>query len=103
MLPELTPQEARQRQQDGAVIIDVREAYEWDAGHIPGAEHRPMMALAQALDELPTDQDVIFQCHVGGRSAQMTLYALHKGHTRVWNLAGGIERWAAEGLPVIEG
>jgi rhodanese-related sulfurtransferase len=82
-----------------AVLIDVREPYEWDAGRIPGAKHIELERLAGRADELPKDKPVIFQCRVGRRSALAT-DAFRAVGFDAYNMRGGIEAWAEEGLPL---
>ena len=84
---------------DQAVLIDVREPYEWDAGRIPGAKHIELERLAGRADELPKDKPVIFQCRVGRRSALAT-DAFRAVGFDAYNMRGGIEAWAGEGLPL---
>ena len=84
---------------DQAVLIDVREPYEWDAGRIPGAKHIELERLAGRADELPKDKPVIFQCRVGRRSALATDAFRAVGYD-AYNMRGGIEAWAEEGLPL---
>lgn len=80
-------------------LLDVREAAEWAIARLPGAEWKPLSeapswlrALAEEADERP----LVVYCHHGVRSARVcgALQALGRG--AVWNLAGGIERWALE-------
>ena len=52
----------------GATIIDVREDYEWEAGHVAGAQHLVLNELPERLDELPKGEDFYVICHGGGRS-----------------------------------
>ena len=84
---------------DEAVLVDVREPYEWDAGRIPGAKHIELERLAGRADELPKDKPVIFQCRVGRRSALAT-DAFRAVGFDAYNMRGGIEAWANEGLPM---
>ena len=51
-------------------VVDVREPYEWDAGHIDGARHIPLGELPNRLDEVPRDADIVVYCRSGGRSAR---------------------------------
>jgi rhodanese-related sulfurtransferase len=80
-------------------VLDVREAHEWDAGHISGAQHIPLGDLGSRLDDVPSDRQVVCVCHVGARSARATAYLNHHGRDVV-NLAGGMEAWEAAGRPV---
>jgi len=84
---------------DEAVLVDVREPYEWDAGRIAGAKHIELERLAGRADELPKDKPVIFQCRVGRRSALAT-DAFRAVGFDAYNMRGGIEAWANEGLPL---
>jgi rhodanese-related sulfurtransferase len=82
----------------GASLLDVREGYEWDAGHAATAEHLPMGELA--LDRLPEGRPLLVICHVGGRSAAATEALLRAG-VEAANVAGGMDAWARAGLPVV--
>jgi rhodanese-related sulfurtransferase len=97
---DLEPQRVKQIL-DGneAVLVDVREPYEWDAGRIPGAKHIELERLAGRADELPKDKPVIFQCRVGRRSALATDAFRAVGYD-AYNMRGGIQAWAEEGLPL---
>ncbi len=96
-LPEIDPAEVG----DDAVVIDVREGEEWEAGHAPQARHIPMMQIPTRVDEVPRDRDVVVVCRVGARSAQVVAYLRAQGYDRVANLDGGMIAWAAAGLPVV--
>jgi len=76
-----------------AIVVDVREQYEWDAGHIEGARHIPLGELPNRLNELPRDADVVFYCQSGGRSARALDVARDAGLTRAKHLRGGFAAW----------
>jgi len=78
---------------DDALVIDVREQHEWDAGHIDGARHIPLGELPNRLNELPRDADVVFYCQSGGRSARALDVARDAGLTRAKHLRGGFAAW----------
>lgn len=85
----------------GALLLDVREDVEWAAGHAPEATHLPMSRLSQqAAAGLPSDRTIVCVCHVGARSAAVAAALGEAGWDAV-NLAGGMEAWAAAGLPVV--
>ena len=87
----------------GATILDVRSQAEWDAGHVPGAEHVPLGALLERVDRLPAGRPLVVHCQGGGRSAiAASLLAAH-GVSDVVNLVGGFSEWSAAGLPVERG
>jgi molybdopterin/thiamine biosynthesis adenylyltransferase/rhodanese-related sulfurtransferase len=84
------------------VLIDVREPYEWTAGHLDQATHIPLAQLPQRLAEIPKDRDVVMICRSGGRSAHAQDHLMRQhGYTRVRNLVGGMQRWAREVDPKI--
>ena len=87
------------RERDEAVLIDVREPHEWDAGRIPGARHVQMEHLASQAETIPRDTRVIFQCRLGNRSAMAAQAFRHAGYDAL-SMAGGIEAWHAAGLPM---
>ena len=83
----------------GNVVVDVRAASEWDAGHIPGATHIPLPELADRLGELPTDRPLVLQCAAGGRSMIAASLLQAHGVAGVVNLSGGYSAWLKAGLP----
>ncbi|MGI8665073.1 MAG: rhodanese-like domain-containing protein [Jatrophihabitans sp.] len=85
----------------GAILLDVREQHEWDAGHAPQARLLPMSELAERAGELPRDVQLVCVCHVGGRSAAVSA-ALNRAGWQAINLTGGMLAWHAAGLPVID-
>jgi hydroxyacylglutathione hydrolase len=97
---ELTPDQAAELVANGdAELIDVREEYEREVGHIPGSRHVELASLADRADELPTERPLVFQCRVGSRSA-MAAFAFRRAGFDAHNLDGGIVGWAARGLPL---
>jgi rhodanese-related sulfurtransferase len=94
---EVGPEEADGLIRAGALLLDVREDDEWDAGHVSGAAHIPLGHLAERLDELPGDRQVVVVCRSGVRSARATAFLATSGFDAV-NLAGGMRAWAAAGL-----
>lgn len=83
-----------------AVLLDVREYQEWMAGHAPTARHIPMSELPNRVDELPRDRRIVCICRSGNRSGQVTGWLGAQGFDAV-NMAGGMQRWAALGNPVV--
>jgi rhodanese-related sulfurtransferase len=81
-----------------ALLLDVREPYEWDLGHAPGAVHVPMGDLRR--DTVEDGTPVVVVCRSGNRSG-VAAEALAGVGYRAWNLVGGMQAWAAAGLPVV--
>ena len=82
------------------VVLDVREQWEYDEGHIPGVVHIPMNDIPGRISEIPTDQTVIVSCRSGNRSGQVASFLRNEGFTNIHNLNGGILAWQSAGLPV---
>jgi rhodanese-related sulfurtransferase len=97
--PRLDPGESLDRADSGeAIIVDVREDEERDAGRIPGSEHVPLGELRERAADLPEDKEIILACRSGNRSS-MAAAALSEAGYRAANLEGGVKAWTAEGLP----
>lgn len=98
--PKATPQQARQMQAGGAILLDVRENSEWRAGHAPGARHIPLGRLPALVKDLPPRRPVVTVCRSGARSARAAALLARDGR-EVVNLSGGMRAWARSGLPVV--
>jgi rhodanese-related sulfurtransferase len=83
------------------LLVDVRSPEEWQFCHIDGAVHVPLNQLAQRLEELDRDREVVIYCHHGIRSHQAAEFLLWQGFKKVRNLIGGIEAWSVEVDPNI--
>ena len=86
----------------GAYVVDVREPYEYDEGHVPGARSMPMNTIPDRLDELPRDRTVYLVCAVGARSMQVARYLDQLGFD-VRNVDGGTSEWIGAGFPARTG
>lgn len=82
-----------------AVIVDVREATEYHMEHIPGALCAPLSFLEAGDFPSGFTGAVVLVCDSGKRSLAAGRELLLGGHQKIFNLAGGIERWRKEGLP----
>lgn len=98
-IDEVSPQEAADLRDRGAVLLDVREPDEWSAGHAPDAVHVPLAEVeARALRF--AGREVLAVCRSGGRSAKAA-ETLARAGIEVRNVAGGMTSWAEAGLPVV--
>ncbi|TFD91031.1 rhodanese-like domain-containing protein [Cryobacterium lactosi] len=80
------------------VVVDVREPYEFDAGHTAGAILIPLGELSERLGEVPREAPVYVICAAGGRSQQGTTFLERNGVDAV-NVTGGMTAWQQAGLP----
>lgn len=92
---EITPRELQQRLQsaDPPLLLDVREPFEVEICHIPGALHLPMQQVSAHLEEWDRKQEIVVHCKSGARSAKICALLLEQGFRRPLNLKGGILAW----------
>ena len=95
--PELSPREVAEHI-DRVQLVDVREPYEFEAGHIPCARHVELARLAEEAGSLDRDRPLVFYCRVGARSAVATQAFRASGYD-AHSMAGGLVSWADSGLP----
>jgi rhodanese-related sulfurtransferase len=100
MSRDLTPTQALAAIDEGALLLDVREEFEWEEIRSPLAVHIPMWQLTERSGELPRERTIVCICHVGARSAAVA-DALNRGGWTALNVAGGMVAWQAEVLPVL--
>ena len=101
---EVTPQETSELRERGAVLIDVRETVEWEAGHIPGAVLISKSYLEQQIEAAVPDRNrpIVLHCASGIRSLFGALTLQEMGYTDVASMSGGFEQWKSLGLPWTE-
>jgi rhodanese-related sulfurtransferase len=80
--------------------LDVREDFEWEAGHAPDAVHIPMGELPQHLSALDANRRIACICRSGNRSGTVTNWLLQQGFDAL-NVMGGMTAWARHGHPVV--
>lgn len=82
-----------------AILLDVREDDEWQAGHAPDAVHIPMGDLPSRAGEIDNQSEVYVVCKAGGRSARVVEYLNRVGYDAI-NVDGGMLAWQAAGRPI---
>jgi len=81
-------------------VIDVREAWEYEAGHIPGAALIPLGELEERIDEVPRDVPVVLVCRSDNRSGQALSLLRRQGFDNLSNMMGGMLAWEAAGYAI---
>lgn len=81
-------------------VLDVRDEYEWNEKHIPGATHRFVGYLEESPPPFPRESEIVVHCSVGHRSGLAVSILRRLGFTRLYNLLGGITAWESLGLPL---
>ena len=82
---------------DRAVLVDVREDWEWRRGHVPNAIHIPLSQLPTLMWKLPRDKTLAIICQHGERSLVAANYLAARGFEGVASVAGGTAAWARSG------
>ena len=103
---EIELQNAEKVIQQADVLIDVREADEFAAGHLPGAVLVPRGLLEFKLSGTPAlssrDLKVVLYCKTSGRAALAAQTMQNMGYLNVSSVAGGFDAWVAAGKPVVK-
>jgi hydroxyacylglutathione hydrolase len=80
------------------VVVDVREPWEYQQGHVPGALLMPLGKLSGLLEELDLEKPVAVICATGNRSQSASALLGQKGFKTIYNVLGGTTQWARSGL-----
>jgi len=86
--------------QPAPFLLDVREPWEFEAGHVPGARLIPLAELEDRVNEVPRDRPILAICHSGQRSLAAAGYLIQLGYSAVSNVDGGTAAWVERGYPV---
>jgi rhodanese-related sulfurtransferase len=97
---ELSPARVAELLRDDEIqLVDVREDYEREAGHVAGSLHLPLAELTAAAPTIDPGRPIVFVCRVGARSS-MAAWSFARAGYDAHNLEGGMLAWAAAGLPL---
>ena len=103
-IKEVPVAEAEQAIRDAQVVVDVREADEFAAGHLPGAVHISRGMLEFRFSGMPALQSrdiaIVLYCKTSGRAALAGAALQDMGYLNITNIAGGFDAWVAAGKPV---
>ncbi|MBU1397259.1 MAG: sulfurtransferase, partial [Gammaproteobacteria bacterium] len=87
-----------------ALLLDVRESAEFEAGRLPGAINIPRGVLEFRIGDHPLlsrrDTDILVYCKTSGRAALAALNLKRMGYTNVRSIHGGFDAWSQQGLPL---
>ncbi|HEX6058471.1 MAG TPA: rhodanese-like domain-containing protein [Gemmatimonadaceae bacterium] len=92
---EVSPREAAEmRRQPDVIFLDVREPYEWNLGHVPGAIHIPRGTLESNVEpRVPREATVVVYCAAGNRSALAADTMQQMGYSNVVSMSDGWRGW----------
>ena len=101
-LQTISPAEARRLLDQGAILVDIREADEHARERVGGARHLPLSSLDEADLALHEGKPVIFHCRSGARTQGNAARLAHKaGACEAFVIEGGLDAWKKAGLPVV--
>ena len=105
-IEEVPLDQAEQAVREADVLLDVREADEFAAGHLAGAVHASRGLLEFKLSSTPAltsrDLNVVLYCKSSGRAALAAAVMQDMGYLQVRSIAGGFDAWLAAGKPVVK-
>ena len=97
---DLPPPRVAELLREGQIqLVDVREPYEREAGHVAGSRHVPLADLTAAAPTIDPSPPLVFVCRVGSRSS-MAAWSFARAGYDAHNMDGGMVGWAAAGLPL---
>lgn len=102
MIREVDVHELAAAHRDGAFVLDVRERFEYEDGHVPGARLIPMSNVHARLGELPRDRRIYVICASGNRSYTAASWLTAAG-LDACSVRGGTSGWMRSGGPVVRG
>lgn len=103
---EIAVQNSAQSIRDADLLLDVREADEYAAGHLSGAVHISRGMLEFKFSGNPAlqarDLKIVLYCKTSGRAALSAIALQEMGYLNVQSIAGGYDAWVAAGKPVVQ-
>ena len=96
MFNQINVHEAKKKMEGGAILIDVREDWEYEKGHVEGSRWIPLAKLKEESKDLDKEKEYLLMCKMGGRSQRAAGWLSENGFEKVSNVQGGIMGWADE-------
>jgi len=98
---EICPTTTMGKVKEGALMVDVRRKNEVEevTFDVPNYINIPLNELENRIDEIPKDKEIVMVCRSGSRSLKTTYFLMNAGYEKVYNMAGGIVKWATKGFP----
>lgn len=84
------------------VVLDVRNDWEFDDGHLTGAINIPVNNLEGRLEELDREDEILVYCRTGNRSTRAAQILHENGFEKIYHMVDGIEGWKAAGYPTVK-
>ena len=99
---EICPTTTMSKIKEGAYLVDVRRNHEVEqvTFDVPNYMHIPLNELEDRIGEIPKDKEIVMVCLTGERSLKTTYFLMNNGFDKVFNMAGGIVKWATKNFPL---
>ena len=100
---EICPTTTMGKVKEGALIVDVRNQDEVAeiSYDVPHYMHIPLGELEDRINEIPKEGEIVMVCRSGGRSLRATYFLMNAGYEQVFNMDGGMLKWASKGFPTV--
>jgi rhodanese-related sulfurtransferase len=91
-----------QEKREKPLIVDVREPEEFNGGHIAGALLAPLAGVADSMERVPRDREIVLVCRSGRRSGKAYEVLAARGFSSLRNMEGGMLAWEKLGYPTVK-
>lgn len=94
-VPEVNTEQLQAKVEGGekVTVVDVREPWEFNEGHVQGSVLRPLGQISSWVNELDKDAEIYLICRTGSRSTMACQFLQAQGFDKVYNVSGGIITW----------
>ena len=92
----IAPQQAHTLREQGAVVVDVRDAQTYAGSHIPDSHHLDNQSIADFIRAADLDKPLVVVCYHGNSSQGAAAYLVSQGFSEVYSMDGGFELWKTQ-------
>ncbi len=89
----ISPEQAQALRDQGAVLVDVRDAQTYASNHIPASHHLDNHSIADFIRNADLDKPLVVVCYHGNSSQSAAAYLVGQGFSEVYSMDGGFELW----------
>jgi thiosulfate sulfurtransferase len=89
----ISPEQVHALRDNGAVLVDVRDAQTYATHHIPGSHHVDNHSIADFIRQADLDKPLVVLCYHGNSSQSAAAYLVGQGFSEVYSMDGGFELW----------
>ena len=97
---EISPEQAWEMVQNGAMLADIRDPQRFTYSHAKGAFHLTNQSFLQFEEQVGFDSPIIVSCYHGVSSRNVATFLVEQGYENVFSVIGGFDGWVKAGLPI---